>query len=82
MVRGKLGEGGKSIDWGSVIAAAPRLQLRARRDWVEETLWIRILQDYVVLGEITLPDGEDALVASAHALLPRTERALALEPAR
>lgn len=52
--------------WGSMIAAAPALKLRPRDDLFSDP-WLAQVYEYVVVGEIDLPDGETALVASVHA---------------
>jgi endonuclease/exonuclease/phosphatase family metal-dependent hydrolase len=58
--------GGPDMGWGSVIAARPKLQMRPRTDVLEDRV-VRLLYDYAVFGEIVLPGGESALVASVHA---------------
>jgi hypothetical protein len=62
VVRGQVGQ------WGSAIVADPSLNLRARNDLVAADPWLTLLYDYVVVGEVDLPDGASALVASVHAV--------------
>jgi hypothetical protein len=62
VVRGEVGR------WGSAIVADPSLNLRARDDLVAADSWLTLLYDYVVVGEVDLPDGDPALVASVHAV--------------
>jgi hypothetical protein len=68
LVTGELGQHGKSADWGSVIAADPSLRLRPRHDITSADPWLTLLYDYLVVGEIDLPSGETAIVASVHAV--------------
>lgn len=68
IVLGQIGEHGKSGHWGSAIVADPSFNLRAREDLVAADPWLTLLYDYIVVGEIDLPDGESALVASVHAV--------------
>ena len=56
----------KPAGWGSVIAAKPSLNLRAREDFLISH-HLRLMHDYAVFGEIDLPDGSNALVSSVHA---------------
>ncbi len=65
LLLGEIGTCDKSYRWGSAIVADPALNLRPRPDLLEDP-WLCMLYDYVVAGEIDLPDGETALVASAH----------------
>jgi len=62
----------KNLSWGSVIAAAPSLKLRTRDDLFSDP-WLAAVYEYVVIGEIDLPDGDTALVASVHAVAKKVE---------
>jgi exonuclease III len=63
---------GKNHTWGSVIAAAALLNLRTRDDLFNDR-WLAAIYEYVVIGEINLPDGSTALVASVHATAEKLE---------
>lgn len=65
LLEGEMGTCDKAHGWGSVIAANPALHLRPRPDLLEDP-WLCLLYDYVVVGEIDLPDGTPAVVASVH----------------
>lgn len=65
LLAGEKGTCAKSGGWGSVIAADPSLNLRPRPDLLDDP-WLCLLYDYVVVGEIDLPDGTPAVVASVH----------------
>jgi endonuclease/exonuclease/phosphatase family metal-dependent hydrolase len=66
ILHGVVGSYGKTQVWGSAIAAHADLNLRPRPDLVDGA-WLEIVYDYVVVGEIDLPDGSPTLVASVHA---------------
>jgi hypothetical protein len=52
--------------WGSLIAARPELGLKSTEDNLEDEPWLNAAYNYLVIGEITLPDGEPAVTASVH----------------
>lgn len=66
VVKGEMGRFGKTIAWGSVVVAGKELKLRARTDLLTDP-WLDLLYDYIVLGEVDLPDGQPAVLASVHA---------------
>jgi len=57
--------GNAMAGWGSVIAARPQLNLRVLPN-LKNYQNLRLLYDYVVFGEIDLPNDSKALVASVH----------------
>jgi len=58
----------KQQAWGSAIVARPEFGLRPLAELVDDDPWLRVLYDYVIVGEIDLPDGSPVRVASIHAI--------------
>ncbi|GEM_PF-1731094 len=65
ILQGVVGRHVKQLRWGSVIIAKRALRLKERDDLFAER-GLQILYDYVLAGQVRLPDGRDVLVATVH----------------